>query len=242
LGSHELLNQKIDMPQRIQNDSSCDSCQTGEGGFFCFLEKELLETVDTKKLIRDYKKGEVVFDRGDTPKGLFCLVSGLIKIETENAEGKTHILRLVGPGQSLGYRSLFSQEAYQARALAHDTSRVCFVPKVIVENLVAKSPQLALKFLSLLSEDVKRAEERLCSATDKSTSSRIADTILFLDKHYTPDKPWTRREIADWAGTSPETVMRTLSQFEEQGFIVSEGKRIKLLKEKDLQRISNSSF
>jgi CRP-like cAMP-binding protein len=95
-----------------------------------------------------------------------------------------------------------------------------------------------LKFLELLSEDVKRAENRLCSATDDDSAARVASTILFLDSHYTPDKPWTRKEIADWAGTTPETVMRTLTHFEDQNWIRSEGKRIKITNPQKLASLS----
>lgn len=215
----------------------CENCQGNAGGFFCMLEKEGLKEIDLAKKHDTYSKNSVVFERGEKPQGLFCVLHGLVKIETENEDGKSHILRIVGPGDVLGYRALFSHSNYQARAVAHENSEICFIPKAAIENLVKKQPTLALKFLELLSEDVKRAEDRLCSATDKDTASRIADTLLFLESHYTPDKPWTRKEIADWAGTAPETVIRTLAHFEEQKLIRSEGKRIHLLDKNKLKNL-----
>jgi CRP-like cAMP-binding protein len=218
----------------------CDNCQQSSGGFFCLLEKEGLEFINSAKRHDSYAKGAVIFERGDSPSGLFCVLKGVVKVETENEEGKSHILRIVGPGNALGYRALFSQSNYQARAVAHEKCEICFIPRPAIEKLVQLHPELSLKFLALLSEDVKRAEERLCSATDKATASRVADTILFLDSHYSPEKPWTRKEIADWAGTTPETVMRTLTQFEDESLIRSRGKFIEIADRKKLLAISRS--
>jgi CRP-like cAMP-binding protein len=61
---------------------------------------------------------------------------------------------------------------------------------------------------------------------------------LFLDAHYTSSKPWTRKEIADWAGTTSETVIRTLSLFEDQKLITTQGKRITILNPKMLSEKS----
>jgi CRP-like cAMP-binding protein len=221
-------------PQKAQ----CESCQDPASGFFCLLENQGLTRINTDKKHNKFAKGQVVFERGDKPEGLFCVLRGVVKVETENEEGKSHILRIAGPGQVLGYRALFSQSTYQARAIAHEDSEICFIPKATIDEVVKSSPALALKFLELLSEDVRRAEERLCSASDKDTAARVAETLLFLESHYTPERPWSRKEIADWAGTTPETVMRTLSSFEDKKWIRSEGKRIKILDARKLSALS----
>lgn len=218
----------------------CETCQSGEGGFFCSLKGPELQFINDAKTHKSYKKGDVVFERDEDPKGLYCVLSGIVKIETENDEGRSHILRLVRGGQSMGYRALFGNKTYQARAVVHENSEICFINKEAIHKLVTTNTDLSLKFLQLLSEDVKRAETRLCSATSKDTEARVAETLLFLDAHYSPTKPWTRKDIADWAGTTPETVMRQLPNLEVQGLIASEGRRIKILDSKGLQRLAKA--
>lgn len=220
---------------------SCETCQSGDGGFFCSLKGPELEFINDAKSHRSYKKGDVVFERDEDPNGLYCVLSGIVKIETENDEGRSHILRLVRGGQSMGYRALFGNKAYQARAVVHENSEICYINKEAIHKLVATNTDLALKFLQLLSDDVKQAETRLCSATSKDTAARVAETLLFLDAHFSPSKPWTRKDIADWAGTTPETVMRQLPHLEEQGLIASEGRRIKILNQQGLQKVAGSS-
>lgn len=217
----------------------CESCQDNKGGFFCLLEGQNLSYVDSQKTHSTYKKNAVLFERGDNPEGIYCVLSGVVKVETENHEGKSHILCIAGRGDVLGYRALFSKSLYQARAVVHEESEICFIPRNAVDRLIKENAPLALRFLELLSEDVKLAEERLCSATDNDSAARIANTLLFFESNYSPEKPWTRKEIADWAGTSPETVMRTLSSFEDNKWILSEGKRIHILQSKELKSLSH---
>ncbi|MNL55757.1 transcriptional regulator FixK [compost metagenome] len=70
---------------------------------------------------------------------------------------------------------------------------------------------------------------------DKGASERIAEALLFLQDHF-KHQNWTRREIAQWAGTTPETVIRTLAQFEKEGLIdQSDGRSIRILLKEKLQ-------
>ena len=161
------------------NPARCPVCREGLGGFFCVLDPEHINDIDRSKTTKSFRTGEVVFERGDSPQGLFCIVDGLIKVETEQEEGKSHILRLAGPGESIGYRALFGRRRYEARAVAHEDSKVHFIPRSTIDDLMIKQPQLSLKFLELLSEDIKQAEERLCAATDKDSASRIRKRFFF---------------------------------------------------------------
>lgn len=220
---------------------SCETCPSGNGGFFCAVKEPQLSFVDEKKSHKSYKKGHVLFERGSTPEGVYCVIKGITKIETENEEGKTHILRLVGPGNLVGYRALFGKKKYEARAVVHEDSEICFIPKDVIFEIVEKDPQYTLKFLEMLSEDIKQAESRLCSATDKATPARVAETILFLHTHYDPIKPWTRKDIADWAGTTPETVMRQISAFEDEGVLGSEGRKVVILNKDRLKDLAEAA-
>ena len=104
-------------------------------------------------------------------------------------------------------------------------------------NIFACHPELAMKLLSHISKDLRVAEEKWLGQMDKGASERIAEALLFLQEHF-QHQNWTRREIAQWAGTTPETVIRTLSQFEKDGLIdQSDGRSIRIvLKDKLKER------
>jgi len=79
------------------------------------------------------------------------------------------------------------------------------------------------------------AKEKWMDQMDKGASERIAEALLFLQDHFSHQN-WTRREIAQWAGTTPETVIRTLSQFEKEGLIdQTDGRSIRILSKEKLR-------
>ena len=176
----------------------------------------------------NFKAGQTIFYAGNEPLGLYTVQSGLVKLEVLSNEGSAHTLRLMGPGQALGYRSLFAREPYQATAIAVEDSRLCFVPKSTLLGLVDKTPEVAVNLLRRLSDDLRTAEEKWVAQVDKDAASRVAEAVLFLADNF-KDQIWTRREISEWAGTTPETVMRTLAQFEKDQWIEPKGRHYKIL-------------
>lgn len=208
--------------------ASCDACGFRETNIICSTAPEVWKLLDHVKIKTTFKANQVIFYQGNEPLGLYTVSAGLIKLEVTSENGQSHTLRYVGPGSALGYRSLFANENYHATATAVEKSEICFIPKTTVTEIFTKFPQAALKILQVVSKDLRLAEEKWTNQMDKEASERIAEALIFLQEHFTHQN-WTRREIAEWAGTTPETVIRTLAQFEKMGLIdQSEGRNIKI--------------
>lgn len=218
-------------PQR----TDCDHCQSRHDNPLCSVEGAF-DTVKSARSASNFKAGQTIFYTGNEPLGLYTVQSGLVKLEVLSPDGSAHTLRLMGPGQALGYRSLFAGEPYQATAIAVEDSRLCFVPKATLLGLVDHTPGVAVNLLRRLSEDLRTAEEKWVAQVDKDAGSRVAEALLFLNDHF-KDQSWTRREISEWAGTTPETVMRALAQFEKEGWILAQGRHYHILdREKILKK------
>ncbi|MNK12028.1 Fumarate and nitrate reduction regulatory protein [compost metagenome] len=222
-----LMVQKKDCPAE-NSPIACQTCGMREESLLCSTI-EALPLIDQAKVMCRYKAGQTIFYADNDPLGIFTITKGLIKLEVVSPSGSAHTLRMVGPGGALGYRSLFSGEPYHASAIAMEDVELCFIPKAAVMNIFKQDPALAMKLLSHVSKDLRLAEEKWLDQMDKGASERIAEALLFLQDHFT-HQGWTRREIAQWAGTTPETVIRTLAQFEKEGFIdQSDGRSIRIL-------------
>jgi cAMP-binding proteins - catabolite gene activator and regulatory subunit of cAMP-dependent protein kinases len=203
-----------------------------------FSSPEVIAHLTKFKKPARFDADQVIFRAGDEPQGIFILENGLVKIEVVSQGGATHTLRLVSPGNILGYRSLFAGEEYHATAIAVEDVEVSFVAKSDIFILFDMHPQLALKFLSHISKDLRMAEEKWLDQMDKGASERIAEALLFLREHLATGT-WTRREIAAWAGTTPETVIRTLALFEKDGLIdQSDGRSINIIESEKLRERS----
>jgi CRP-like cAMP-binding protein len=175
------------------------------------------------------------------PSGLYCVNGGIVKLESTGANGNNHILRMVHGGGMLGYRSLFADEPYRASAMVHEEAKICFIPKAAILRLVEQYPDVALNFLNRISKELRHTEDRLCGLTDKNAAERVAEAVIFLRDNF-PDQTWTRKEIAEWAGTTPETVMRTLADFEAKGYIEQTGRKIHLSNRSALLELANISL
>jgi CRP-like cAMP-binding protein len=206
----------------------CEHCEVRDLGVFCDLKAAALQQINDLKVEQVYAKGQTLFYAGNNPTGLFCVREGLVKLESVSGDGHGHLLRILGPGDLVGYRSLFSDEPYDASAVAQEDVKICFIPKQVIFGLIRSEPDLALALLSRLSSEIKDSEDRMCKATDQSASERVAEALIFLKDHF-GGQNWTRREIGEWAGTTPETVMRTLAVFEDEGLIRTQGRKIEVL-------------
>jgi CRP-like cAMP-binding protein len=202
------------------------------------LPDAALEILDKSKILNTYKRGQSIFYSGNYPAGLYCVNSGVVRLENSSSSGNTHILRVVQAGGILGYRSLFAEESYEASAVVHEDAVVCMIPKNALGELMKAYPEVGLKFLSQISKELRSAESRMCGLTDKNASERIAESLLFLKENFST-QTWTRKEIAEWAGTTPETVMRTLADFEDQKLIELKGRKITVLNKNALVEKAN---
>jgi CRP-like cAMP-binding protein len=218
--------------------SSCATCESREDSLLC-SSPDTLELVEKARVVCRFKTGQVIFYAGNDPLGLFTIQSGLVKLEVTSPNGAAHTLRMVGPGGVLGYRSLFANEPYHASAVAVKDCELCFISKADILEIFKSHPDLTMKLLNHLSKDLRHAEEKWMDQMDKGAPERIAEAVLFLNEHF-EQQSWTRREIAQWAGTTPETVIRTLAQFEKEGLIdQTEGRNIRILKKDKLKERTN---
>lgn len=213
---------------------SCQNCGTRFESLLCSTP-DVLAMMDKARVTCRFKAGQNIFYAGNDPLGIFNISSGLVKLEVTSPSGAAHTLRLIGPGGTLGYRSLFANEPYHATAIAVDDCELCFIPKAEILAIFKSYPDLAMKLLTHISKDLRQAEEKWMDQMDKGASERIAEAVLFLQDHFSHQN-WTRREIAQWAGTTPETVIRTLAQFEKEGLIdQTDGRNIRILNREKLR-------
>jgi CRP/FNR family transcriptional regulator len=206
---------------------------------------ELGELSQTKSF-NVYKKGQIIFFERNQPQGLFCIYSGKVKIHKLGHDGKDQILRLAKKSNVIGYRALLSNDCYHASATAIEDSVICFFPKATYQQQIISSPQIASELIKLLSSDLKSAEQKAMNLAQKHVHERIAETLLMLKDFFgtendniTLNTIITRENIANIAGTTTETAIRTLSDLQKKKLIELEGKKIKVVNLPGLIKIAN---
>lgn len=226
--------------------SECSACGTFNKSIFCRLGELELDELDSNKRIITFKKGEVIFRERTFPNGLYCIHSGKVKLHKLGEEGREQIVRLAGPSNILGYRALLEDGAYSASATTIEASEICYFPKEVFMEVLKTNSQLALRLIKILTENLRTAENRMTSLTQKQTKERIAEALLILiasfglNEENVLEAILTRNDIGNIAGTTTETTIRVLSDFNKEKIIEIEGKKIKILDIDMLKTISNA--
>ncbi len=228
-------------------DLPCEFCPEGQHQFFSRLAKEDLKVVNESKSVRTYKKGEELFSEGQKPQGMFCLREGKAKIYKHCFDGREQVTRLVFPGEFMGLKALLSGNPYTVSANTLEDTVVCFIRKSDFFQLMIKCPEFTQAIIMAMSKLLEEAENRMISLAHKPVRQRLAETLLFLNRSFhatTPAYPksylnLTRADLANIIGTTPETVIRLLSEFKEDHMIMIRGRKIYVMDVPKLKLIAN---
>lgn len=229
------------MPKKDENNHECQFCNSRSKSLFCNLNTEELQLLSTSKECQIFKKGQVIFNEGARPYGLYCVNSGKIKASKLGEEGREHILHLAKEGDLLGYRAILSGDSYSCSAVVIEDASVCFIPRELFFSMVEQNPNLSLQVIKMLSGELKIAEKSITDIAQKPVRERLAEALLLLKKVYgsegdeaTINVNMSRADISNIVGTATETTIRLLSEFKNEKIIEFHKKKIKIL---DLNRL-----
>lgn len=194
--------------------------------------------------VQHYKKNQQIYCEGDEPKDMMCLLKGKVKIYKEGVGGRSQIIRMVRPIQYFAYRAYFAQEPYLTDAAAFEPSTVCLVPMKLVNELLKTNFELCKFFIKQLSVDLGIADERTVNLTQKHIRGRLAESLIFLIDSYGLEEDATiniylsREDLASLSNMTTANAIRTLSTFVSEKVIALDGRKIKVIDEEKLRKIS----
>ena len=223
----------------------CDSCVSRDISIFSDLTDNEISDLNAVKKCNIYDKGKIIFHEGNKIHGIYCVSKGKIKLYQLGSEGKEQIIRFAKPGDIIGYRALLSDEPLSASAESIEEAVVCFIPKEHVFTMLKENQQFNFKMLKELSHELGESVKTITDLAQKPVRERLAETLLMLKDTFELDEQQTiqvklsREELANIVGTATESVIRLLSEFKKEGWIVLEGKSIKLKDISALTRTAN---
>jgi len=218
-------------PYGFDLNESCQSSKARLGGFFSELSSAALRDFDAMKSLSAYPAGAVLFLEEQHPRGVFLLCEGQIKLSINNSEGRTLILRISKPGELLGLMPALTGNPYEVTAETLHPCQVAFVRREDFLRFIGKHPQAYRNIAQELSSCYLAACEQLRTLGLSATAPKKLAKLL-LDwpvgeketeqgKH--TEFLLTHEEIANFIGTTRETVTRTLSDFRSRRLIALQG-------------------
>jgi CRP-like cAMP-binding protein/CheY-like chemotaxis protein len=206
--------------------------------------EELKKLASDKKIIK-YKKKDHIYNEHTYPVGLYLVISGKIKTFKTNADGKELITGLYKAGEYFGFTDLLEEAAHHESAAALEDSEIILVSKEDFYSLVYKNSLVAKKFIRMLADEVADKENQLLQIAYNSVRKRVANSLVKLYERYSDNKDEnfkmaiSREDVANLAGTSTETAIRTLSDLKEEQLIEIKGSTITILNVDKLKKMKN---
>ncbi len=192
-----------------------------------------------------FRKNELIYLEDENPKDLMILFKGKVKIFKSGVGGRSQIIRIIRPIQYFGYRAYFARESYVTAASAFEACTVCMIPMELIEQFLRNNGELALFFIRMLSIDLGVADQRVVNLTQKHVRGRLAESLLFLKETYGLEEDGAtiniylaREDLANLSNMTTSNAIRTLSNFVNERIITIDGRKIKIIDEERLHKIS----
>jgi len=223
----------------------CERCALETNSIFRHLTPEEVEMINFEKDFRQYRRGDVLYQEGNRISGFYCIHSGIIKVFKTGFDGKEQIIRFAKPGEIIAYRSVLSNEAACTSARVIEDCQVCFIPSEILITLIKANSAFSLELLKVSCHELGEANSFITDIAQKTVRERLAEILLLLMNDFGIDEQsnlkitLTREELANIVGTATESVIRLLSEFKSDKLVELNGRKIRILNKKGLEKISN---
>ncbi len=204
-----------------------------------------VNTIQKNLTVRSFKRNELIYQENEIPTHILFLVNGMAKIIKECGMGRSQIVRIIKEQSFIGFRAFFAHECNTTSAVALEDSTVAALPLDTMVELIELNHGITNYFISELATTLGETDSRFVTLTQKHIRGRLAETILALKANYgiendgkTLNVIMNRYDLASLSNMSTSNAIRTLSSFATEGLIEILGRKIKILNEEELAKIS----
>ena len=231
----------------LELNDGCKTCKLRSASFFCQLSPAALKDFDAIKTTAAYPKGALLFMERQDARRAFVLCEGEVKLSISSIEGKTLIMRVAKAGEILGLMAAMSGGAYEVTAETIRPCQVAFVRREDFQRFVATHPEAAQGVARQMTMQYQAACEQLRTVgLSASAQEKLARLLLSWSAGMEQTKdgtrikiPLTHEEIAEFIGTTRETVTRTLSDFKVRHLVAIQGSTMMIPSRAALESFAN---
>jgi CRP/FNR family transcriptional regulator, cyclic AMP receptor protein len=226
---------------------SCVGCGLRQPNSFCMLSQRATEDLDGLKHVSFYPPGAVIFMEGQAPRGVYVVCQGRAKLTSSNAAGKSLILRIAQPGTMVGMNACINGKPYDTTLETLQPSQLAFIRREDFLGFLNHQPEACLHAAQHLACDCQSAYEVIRSiGLSHSMPEKLARILLqwstdtaLINGTIRLKLRWTHEELAQFVGTSRETVTRTLSDLKKQGILEVSGATLFIRDKAALENLIN---
>lgn len=221
-------------PYSLEIIESCMNCKASREGFFCRFSQPVLRTVDAVSHHTAMPAGALLFIEGQTPRGLFVLCSGKVKLYTTSKDGKLLILKQAEAGEVLGLSAVIAGTNYEMTAETALPCQLNFIGRQDFMTLLHHQTEVGMQASLRLSRDFQVAYRDIHDLVlARSSTGKLARLLLSnarsgfdATEELRLRYAMTHEEMAQRIGSSRETVTRLLSDLKRKRLIRLEGETL----------------
>ncbi|MGL3001317.1 Crp/Fnr family transcriptional regulator [Flavobacterium sp. RSSB_23] len=212
----------------------CNSCNNEN----CFIKKHLhldkMKPFLDKKNSFVCKKSHQFIIEGAPMQGLYFIKKGKVKTIKTGINGREQIVRFTKDGDTIGFRGFGTSKRYLIGAYALEDTVLCNFSNEVMLEILHTVPEFTYDLMLFYAEELNKSENNIRKIAHMNVRERVIDSLLYIHRKFgqtdgTIDIALSRKEIADFAGTTEEQVTRMISSLKKEQLIETTGKRIGLL-------------
>lgn len=204
---------------------------------FSDLSDETLQAIYETGKIKKYEKERIILMEDDDGSAMFFIRSGKVKVTRASSDGKEVILTILGESDFFGEMAIIDGMARSATVATIEESELFMIERTDFLNLLKKHPEVAIALLKELTKRLRDADLKIKSLSLKDAEGKVATIILQLADEMGKirqgiveiEKLPLQQDLANMAGTSRETISRTLHSFAKRELIELEGNKLRIL-------------
>jgi CRP/FNR family cyclic AMP-dependent transcriptional regulator len=229
---HSSKEASMRVPYGLDVIESCLGCKASREGFFCRFSPAVLRPLDGASYHSVMPSGALLFVEGQTPRGVYVLCSGRVKLSTTSREGKVLILKQAEAGEVLGLSAVVSGTNYEMSAETCTPCQLNFIGRRDLMSLLQNQSEVGVHAAQSLSREFQSAYRDIHDLVlARSSSGKLARLLLSCPLSVGPQSTdelhlrsaMTHEEMAQRIGSSRETVTRLLSILKKKRLIRLEG-------------------
>ena len=211
---------------------------------FTDLSDSDLNRIASKMVSRDYEKGQMILLEESTGETFFIMTSGTVKVTRLSDDGREVILALLGESDFFGEMSLLDGEGRSANIVANEDAEVMTLSRRDFLECLETYPKIAISLLEELAVRLRKSDQQIESLSLSDSEQRIGITLIRLAEEggtikrgdVTVQNLPYQQDIANMAGTSRETVSRTLKLLEDKKLVKRIGSDITIFNFNDFRQ------
>lgn len=218
---------------------NCAECKRASKCFQLLFPYDL-EFISSKKKQIEFLKGEQIFKQGAFAPYVLYVAEGLAKVFLQMGHSKQLNVTLATRGNFMAFSSAFDNEIYLYSAMALKDTTICMIDKSALKQLLMRNQDFAMCMTARNCKNEKRYMDIIQSVAFRQMRGKLASALLYLSDVYPEENVYeylSRQDIADFAAITVESAVRYLKEFEREGLIGLDGKKIEILERKKLKEI-----